>query len=64
MKGQHRLSPLSLFLSGWEGKGFEIPHPFLLSLTHFVWFSIVVERNIMDLLGSVLHNVTVDFDGQ
>lgn len=38
--------------------------PFLLILTHFVWFCIVVERNIMDLLGSVLHNVTVDFDGQ
>lgn len=64
LEGQCRLSPLSLFLRGWWGKGFKTPHPFLLSLTHFVWFSVVVERNIMDLLGSVLHNVTVDFDGQ
>lgn len=64
VEGQCRLSPLSLFLRGWWRKGFKTPQPFLLSLTHFVWFSVVVEKNIMDFLGSVLHNVMVDFDGQ
>jgi len=65
VKGQRRLSPLLLFLWGWGGKkGFGIPHPFLQILTHFVWFSVGVERNTMDLLGSAPRNATVDFDGQ